>query len=500
MLTRRQTFWGLSGAAVATVGGMSLISGLRSHAGPALPSDQSTFKLPEMLRGTQGEAVTTYDLKLQSGVSSFFDGIQTQTIGINQPYLGPLLEMHSGERVRLNVRNELDESATLHWHGFHLPARFDGNPHQAIAPGETWSAQFDVRQRGGLFWYHSHAHERAGPQVYRGLAGPIYVRDEESDALDLPSEYGVTDLPVIVQDRAFGRDGQLIYGTSMHTAMMGMTGDTLLVNGVIDPAFEYTADRLRLRLLNGSNARIYQFAFTDGRRLSQIASDGGLLEAPVPVTSVVLSPGERAEILIDLSDGKPAQLVAHPVSNTMMGGRMMRGRMRNRQTSGAASAFRVLTLLPAPSRRNIEPTPTTLLQLPILNPAAAVRTRKFVMDMPMGMMGGSFTINGKTMDMNRIDERVKLDTSEIWHIENASSMAHPFHIHDVQFRILDRNGRPPSPTESGLKDTVLVSPGETVRLLLAFADYEDADTPYMYHCHILEHEDAGMMGQFTVEG
>tara|TARA_R100001594_G_scaffold63515_3_gene97896 strand:+ start:48 stop:416 length:369 start_codon:yes stop_codon:yes gene_type:complete len=121
------------------------------------------------------------------------------------------------------------------------------------------------------------------------------------------------------------------------------------------------------------------------------------------------------------------------------------------------------------------------------------------MNMPMGMMGGGFTINGKTMDMTRIDERVKLDTSEIWHIENTSMMAHPFHIHDVQFRILDRNGRPPSAAESGLKDTVLVSPGETVRLLLAFSDYSDPNTPYMYHCHILEHEDAGMMGQFTVE-
>ena len=499
MPTRRQTLLGVTGAAVAAAGGASWLLRSKSFASPTVSSDQSLFKAPSLNAGAQGGAETIYDLQLQSGVSNFFSDVPTPTIGINQAYLGPTLEMRSGERVKLNVHNTLDESATVHWHGFHLPARFDGTPHQAIGPGETWTAQFEVRQRGGLFWYHSHAHKRSGSQVYRGLAGPIYVRDAESDELGLPSEYGVTDLPLIIQDRAFQRDGQLIYGQSMHTVMMGMTGDTLLVNGVIDPAFEYTADLLRLRLLNGSNARIYKLEFTDGRSVRQIASDGGLLEAPVPVKRVVLSPGERAEILVDLSDGQSAQLVAYPVENTMMGGRMMRGRMRGRQISETGSGFNVLALVPVPVRRAFEPVPSKLLRLPAPDPTVAVRTRKFVMNMPMGMMGGGFTINGKVMDMDRIDERVKINTSEIWQIENASMMAHPFHIHDVQFRILDRNSRPPSPAESGLKDTVLVGPGETVRLLLAFADYSDADIPYMYHCHILEHEDAGMMGQFTVE-
>ena len=499
MPTRRQTLLGLTGAAVAAAGGASWLLQSKSFASPSASSDQSLFKAPSLYAGAQGGAETIYDLQLQSGISNFFSGVQTATIGINQAYLGPMLEMRSGERVKLNVHNTLDESATVHWHGFHLPARFDGTPHQAIAPGETWTAQFEVRQRGGLFWYHSHAHGRSGSQVYRGLAGPIYVREEESDELGLPTDYGVTDLPLIIQDRAFQRDGQLIYGQSMHTLMMGMTGDTLLVNGLIDPVFEYTADLLRLRLLNGSNARIYNLEFTDGRSVRQIASDGGLLEAPVPVKRVMLSPGERAEILVDLSNGQPAQLVAYPVENTMMGGRMMRGRMRNRQTAEPGSGFNVLALVPAPVRRAFDPVPGKFLRLPNPDPAAAVRTRKFVMNMPMGMMGGGFTINGKVMDMDRIDERVKINTSEIWQIENASMMAHPFHIHDVQFRILDRNNRPPSAAESGLKDTVLVGPGETVRLLLAFADYTDADIPYMYHCHILEHEDAGMMGQFTVE-
>ncbi|HBQ91874.1 MAG TPA: oxidase, partial [Erythrobacter sp.] len=163
--------------------------------------------------------------------------------------------------------------------------------------------------------------------------------------------------------------------------------------------------------------------------------------------------------------------------------------------------FTVLDIRPAASRRRSIALPRQLATLPQIDPGHAVRTRHFVLDMGMGMRmmrGGGFTINGKSMDMQRIDETVRVDTTEIWQVENASMMAHPFHIHDVQFRILDRNGRAPDAAEQGLKDTVVVYPGETVRLLLRFEDYTDPDLPYMYHCHILEHEDAGMMGQFTV--
>ena len=506
---------------------------------------RSKLLIPPLYPGERDSGERVFDLNLRHGVSQFFDGLETPTIGINQSYLGPTLEFNAGDTVRMNVTSDLSETATVHWHGFHLPPRADGGPHQPIEPGGSWTARFDVRQRASMFWYHSHAHRRSGPQVYQGLAGMIYVRDSASEALDLPNDYGVDDIPLVVQDRAFARDGSLIYSTRMLNVMMGMMGDTMLVNGIVEPVFEATSDLLRLRLVNGSNARFYRFGFDDGRSFHQIGTDGGLLAAPLPTDNVVLAPGERAQVIVDVSDGRPVSLVAdgleimgmgnmgrgmrgsgpmrdsdRPTDNWMMGDRGGRGGMmgererrdgmmgererRDGMMGGMMDErrrFTVLDIRPAASRRRAIAMPRQLATLPQIDPGDAVRTRHFVLDMGMGMRmmrGGGFTINGKSMDMQRIDETVRVDTTEIWQVENASMMAHPFHIHDVQFRILDRNGRAPDAAEQGLKDTVVVYPGETVRLLLRFEDYTDPDLPYMYHCHILEHEDAGMMGQFTV--
>jgi FtsP/CotA-like multicopper oxidase with cupredoxin domain len=437
-------------------------------------------------------------------------------MGINQAYLGPTLKMDIGSTVRINVKNTLQEDTTLHWHGFHVPAKYDGTPHQTIAPGKTWTAQFEVRQKPSLFWYHSHAHKQAGPQVYRGLAGPIIVQEPDNTGSGLPIDYGVDDVPLIVQDRLFGKNGEFIYARSMHDIMMGVQGDTLLVNGVVDPVFECKSDLMRLRLLNGSNARIYDFEFETQQSFLMIASDGGPLEEPIKMSKLRLSPGERAELLVDMSHGQPQQLMAAPTSNGMgmmdegMMGRDMMGRDKmgerwwrgNNGRDGQMSAFNVLLIVPNETLNPSPSVPATLMRHASINPAAAVKTRQFVLQMGMGMgmrAGNGFTINGRSMDMGRIDERVKLNTTELWDVQNASWMPHPFHVHDVQFRILDRNGKPPAAHESGLKDTVLLSPRERVRLLLSFKDYADPDTPYMYHCHILEHEDAGMMGQFVVQ-
>lgn len=537
MINRRSILGGMAlGAGGLVLGGLAIRSqGGGSQAFSPFTGEGSSLAIPQLYAGERRDGVRTFALNLQEGVSRFFEGLETPTIGINQPFLGPTLEMHDGESVQLNVRSALSETATVHWHGFHLPAHADGGPHQPIKPGGSWTAEFDVRQRGSMFWYHSHAHRRSGPQVYQGLAGMIYVRDQASEALDLPNDYGVDDIPLVVQDRAFASDGSFIYSTRMRNVMMGMMGDTMLVNGVVEPVFEAKTDRLRLRLVNGSNARFYRFGFDDGRSFHQIGSDGGLLSAPLPTDNVVLAPGERAQVIVDVSDGRPVSLLAdgleimgmgnmgrgmrgsgfmrdsdRPTDNWMMGDRSGRGGMmgererRDGMMDGMMDErrrFTVLDIRPAASRRRAIAMPRQLAPLPQVDPGNAVRTRRFVLDMGMGMRmmrGGGFTINGKSMDMQRIDETVQVDTTEIWQVENASMMAHPFHIHDVQFRILDRNGRAPDAAEQGLKDTVVVYPGETVRLLLRFEDYTDADLPYMYHCHILEHEDAGMMGQFTV--
>ncbi len=504
MISRRTALAGLLG------GGASLASaGILSNrytqqwvfGSPAFAAGPKPLAIPKPLTGEIREGVRTYDLGLQRGTSRFFDGVNTPTLGINGTYLGPTLKMRAGESVRMNVTNKTGQASTLHWHGLHLPARADGGPHQIIRDGETWSPQFTVKQRASMFWYHSHMVPHTGPQVYQGLAGLIYVDDEETSRLDLPSEYGVDDIPLVLQDRAFNDDGSFFYSTSMPNMMMGMRGNVLLVNGTNRPYFQARTNKLRLRLLNGSNARFYTLGFNDGRTFQQIGTDGGLLERPHETSQITLGPAERAQIIVDLSDGQPVRLRSFPTPDGgMMGGGMMgRGMMGGMMNDNLT--FEVLNIRPDAQRAKSPAVPERLITLSRPDPSQAIGTRRFVMQMGMGGMmmgGGVFAINGKTMDMNRIDETVRIGTTEIWQVDNASMMSHPFHVHDVQFRILDRNGVAPTPGETGLKDTVVISPRESVRLLLSFSDYADPDRPYMYHCHILEHEDAGMMGQFAV--
>jgi FtsP/CotA-like multicopper oxidase with cupredoxin domain len=499
MISRRTALAGLmaGGAGLAATGVLASRDVRRWVFGPTtFAAEPKPLAIPEALAGEMRGGVRTYDLGLQKGSSRFFDGIETRTLGINGAYLGPTLKMRAGEAVQMNVTNRIGEPSTLHWHGFHLPASADGGPHQVIGNGETWSPQFTVKQRAAMFWYHSHMVPRTGPQVYQGLAGLIYVDDDETSRLDLPSDYGVDDVPLVLQDRAFDSDGSLLYSTSMPSVMMGMRGNILLVNGTARPYFEARTSKLRLRLLNGSNARFHTIGFADGRTFQHIGTDGGLLERPHETSRITLAPAERAQIVVDLDDGRPALLRTFATPNTGAMGGMMERMM------GDDLTFDVLDIRPGAQRAKSAPLPGRLVDLGQPDPSQAVGTRRFVLQMGMGGMmmgGGSFTINGKSMDMNRIDETVRVGTTEIWQIENASMMSHPLHIHDVQFRILDRNGTPPAPGELGLKDTVVVAPNERVRLLLNFADYSDPDSPYMYHCHILEHEDAGMMGQFVVK-
>ncbi|MCF6302878.1 MAG: multicopper oxidase domain-containing protein [Devosiaceae bacterium] len=443
------------------------------------------LKIPPLDLGKIENNTRVYDLDIQHGKTEFFGGLQTPTMGINGSYLGPVLRMRENEDIRINVTNSINEDATLHWHGFNLPAIADGGPHQVIRPGATWSPQFKVVEKASTMWYHSHLMGKTAEHVWAGLAGMIIVDDEQSQTLDLPNTYGVDDLPIALQDRRFLQDGTMPYAPSMHDNMMGMTGDTPMVNGTIGAYFETTTSLVRLRLLNASNGTIYSMGFSDGRFFKKIATDGGLLAAPVDVQLISMGPGERAEIIVDLSDGKNVTLT-HFVRLSQ---------------SEVSPEFSFLELRPSPNSTMSKPISNTLATLPALMAETAQNTRRFDLDMRgmMGMgMGGGFTINGEQMDMKVINHTIKKDSVEIWEIRNLSRMAHPFHIHNTQFRILDRDGRPPEPHEDGLKDTVLVLPGRSARILISFKHYTDEKVPYMYHCHILEHEDAGMMGQFTV--
>lgn len=442
------------------------------------------LQIPPLYEGRLRDGVRVFDLVVQAGTTGFFEGLETATLGINGSYLGPVLRMATGDTIRLNVTNRLQERTTLHWHGFSLPAKADGGPHQAIDPGAVWSPEFEVREKASTMWYHSHHLHNTAEQVWGGLAGLVLIEDAEARGLKLPDTYGVDDIPVVLQDRFFLKDGQMPYQLSMHARMMGMTGNIALVNGTIAPFFDVTTSLIRLRLLNGSNASLYTLGFDDGRAFHQIASDGGLLGAAAPMRQLRLSPGERAEIVVDMSDGRRTMLR----SVASGGGGMM----------GGGPAFDFLELRPTRVLETSTRLPARLAELPKAVVDSSSKTRRFELQMSgMGPLA-RFRINGRSMKMNLINEVVEKGIAEIWEVSNASPMAHPFHVHNTQFRILDRNGTAPAPGERGLKDTVLVNPQERVRLLVRFDHYIDAERPYMYHCHILEHEDAGMMGQFTV--
>ncbi len=270
-----------------------------------------------------------------------------------------------------------------------------------------------------------------------------------------------------------------------------MKGDQFLVNGAVTPVFDAPAQFVRFRLLNGSNARIYNFSFSDNRQFHQIGTDGGPLERPAPMTRLGLSTGERAEILVDFSGEENNQVRLVSYSSELDN---INAFWNSNALDGSTIDLMTIVVKTAPANA-ITTLPASLASINRLQEAQAIRTRTFELDMGFS---GPMKINGVSMDMNRIDQAVHLDDTEIWEITNNSDMPHPFHIHDIRFLILTRDGSPPPENESGWKDTVLVMPRETVRIISHFSDFSGPVNPYMFHSHILEHEDAGMMGQFVV--
>lgn len=294
----------------------------RAEAATDLP-----LPVPRLLDARQqGQAIS---LVAQTGETVFFPGQPSATLGYNGSYLGPTLRVHRGDDVRVAVTNRLSADTTVHWHGLLVPGELDGGPHQVIAPGATWRPTLPVRQPAATLFYHSHAHGLTAEQVYSGLAGMLIVTDEEEQGLGLPSSYGVDDLPVLIQDREF-ENGRLVMPTGMMVGMLGRRGNTLLVNGAPDPLARVPDRLVRLRLVNGSNARIYELSFSDGRSFHWIAAEGGLLERSVELPALSLAPGQRAEILVSFEDGKPVSLVTGPNENaSMMGGMGGMGRRDN---------------------------------------------------------------------------------------------------------------------------------------------------------------------------
>jgi len=422
----------------------------------------------------QGRRV--FDLHAAPGRHDFGAG-PVATWGFDGDYLGPTLRATRGEEVVVNVHNGLPEETTVHWHGMHLPASMDGGPHTPIAPGATWSPQWRVDQPAATLWYHPHPHGRTAEHVYRGLAGLFLIDDPATSVDALPHRYGVDDIPVVVQDRNFDGD-RLDFAPSL--VGMGILGRTIVVNGTLAPYQEVTTERVRLRLLNGSNSRVYQFAFADHRSFALVGTDGGLLAAPVTTDRVLLSPGERAEIVVTVRPGERLVLRSDPPALGAPLGRLF----------GGADGFDVLELRAASSLEPSPALPDRLVEVPALAVDAATPTRTVRL--------GDSTINNKQMDMSRIDATLAPGAVEVWRVRNDDGKPHNLHIHGVSFQVRRLDGTAPPAHLSGWKDTVYVAPEREYELVVRFPTYADPMIPYMYHCHVLYHEDQGMMAQFLV--
>jgi FtsP/CotA-like multicopper oxidase with cupredoxin domain len=433
--------------------------------------------LAEPTVNADGEKV--FALDAQAGTTEFRPGVKTTTWGFDGPYLGPTIVADRGDRVRMRVTNHLTEETSVHWHGMHLPPRMDGGPHQQVSPGEVWEPHWTIDQPAATLWYHPHLHGRTEQHVQLGMAGLFLIRDDVEAALALPRRYGVDDIPVVVQDKRFGDDGQF---TDDVSGFVGPIGDTLVVNGAIGPYLDVTTEAVRLRLLNGSPARTYDFALADKRPVDLIATDGGLLAAPVPVTHVRLSPGERAEVVVRMTPGERVTLRSLPPDLGLDGPLPA--------VNAGADTLDVLELRAAASLEPSAPSPATLAPAERWREADAQVTRTFRLD--------GHQINGRKMESGRIDETVEVDRLERWVVTNTMDLPHSFHVHDVQFQIASIAGAPPPPELAGWKDTVYLPPQTEFHLLMRFTDYTDRNAPYMYHCHLLSHEDDGMMGQFVV--
>lgn len=427
-------------------------------------------------------------------------GINANLLSYNEQVPGPLLEASPGDRVQIRFTNRLTQPTNIHFHGLHISPEID-NVFLEIAPGEQHTYEFQIPENhpAGTFWYHPHKHGLVAEQLFGGLAGLFIVRG----ALDkLPEIKTAQESFLVLKDFALDRSGN-IADTGHMAAMTGRAGGLLTTSGQMNPAMPIKKGGLaRLRLLNASPSRFFRLSLED-HSMHLIATDGGAIASPVELSEVVLAPGERAEVLVQGNQTpRNYRLINqpfNPAQGDTMGGMM--GIMRS--TDGSDTVATLVYQEEAgegeTNEISIPSELTTVESLPEPN-----ITRQFALNHGMGgggmmgggMMGGSmvFLINGKAFDPSRIDTQVKLDTVEDWEVTNTGSMAHPFHIHTNKFQIISQNGQ--RVPYAAWKDVVSVSPGETVRIRMAFRDYTGKT---VYHCHVLDHEDRGMMGIVEIQ-
>lgn len=434
-------------------------------------------------------------------------------------YTNPILRIKQGSQFRMRLQNNLKEPHIVHWHGLHVPADMDGQPRSTLEPGGHFDYAYKVTNRAGLYWYHTHAHHRTAQQAYFGLAGLYLVDDDEDAALRtaLNLKPGVTDIPLVIQDRQFNQAGEMTYGINPMQTHMGQLGDTMLVNFTPNAQFDIGNRLYRFRILNGSNSRIYKIAFTHQGKLlpyTVIGTDAGLLERPHTAQTEYLSPAERMDILFDASALRKGDEVLlksmafQPLQGgnmanmgSMMGGMTGIGGMGG-NTLDLGAEFTIMKL--AVTQQNSVRAATMPERLSTIPP---IDTRG-VMPRPVALTVKHmhWLINGESFAMDRYPLKSRRNTIEVWDILNAEmSMPHPMHMHGFSFQVVERINSPAHVrtlardakgrqiTDLGWKDTVQVWPGETVRIAIDFTHPFPGDQLFLFHCHNLEHEDQGMM-------
>jgi spore coat protein A len=422
----------------------------------------------------------SYAITIQPGTAQMRPGAATPIVGFNGVVPGPTIVATRGRSVQVEQINGWTENLSIHNHGHKVAAASDGHPTDFITPGSSKLYTYPNDQNAGTYWYHDHALDRTAPHVYQGLSGFYIIHDAAEDVLQLPS--GAYDVPLLIQDKSFNADHSLAYDPG---TFLGFFGDTALVNGAVTPHLDVGTRKYRFRVLNGSNARplaveLHVDGSTTAEAFQVIASDGGLLSGPVAMMTLPVAPAERYDVVADFSK--------YPVGTKLD---LINTESFFSDNYGTPPLTNLMQFVVARSEEDPSSVPTTLGSVQRHQASDASGTQQFVFD----YNGTDWTINGLTYDQNRVDVSSELGQVYIWSLVNRSDIPHPFHKHLSQFNVLDIDGKAPPSYMSGWKDTVQVPPGSTVRI--AFKDESFAGT-YVFHCHVLEHEDHGMMLQEQV--
>lgn len=452
---------------------------------------RAALPIPTVLQPVRSTVDTDfYEITAREAAVRILPGLETPVWGYEGLFPGPTLRVRSGRKFVVRHANELSVPTSVHTHGAYVDGDSDGHPADLIQPGASKDYFFFKNEGARTIWYHDHAEHITAINVYNGLAGFMMFEDEFADGLNLPS--GRYDVPLVIQDRSFNSDGSLDYTEEGDSSSNGFLGDVILVNGKPQPRLAVERRRYRFRILNDSNARPYRMALSTRQPLVQVATEGTIVEAPRELRSLPIVPAERYEVVIDFS--------AYPVGTeiilrNLMGKDSTANIMRFDVTGNARDTSSLPAVL-RPPEEQIDATHAAPLTPPPGTPTRSFRFRRH---------GGEWTINKKTWDAERIDERPREGDVEIWEFtNNAGGWTHPVHVHLTNFRVLSRNGRPPFVHERGFKETVNVGRNETVRVLMKWPKVPVGPEPgefvrrYPFHCHNLEHEDHDMMLQFAV--